>query len=130
MSTRQIARIRPSEITPEAAYRQRRHFLRRAAALAMTAFIPKVDADCGAEKESRLPSGDKLNTYSEITNYNNFYEYSPDKRAVATLAQNLKPHPWSLRIEGEVERPRVVDVDELLREHHPEERIYRLRCVE
>ncbi len=130
MLVRQSARILPSEITSEAAYHQRRRFLRHAAAFGIAAFSPGLAADCVAPSGKGLIAGDKPNTYAEITTYNNFYEYSPDKRAVAHLAQNLAPRPWSLRIEGEVEQPRSIDVDRLLREHAPQERIYRLRCIE
>jgi sulfoxide reductase catalytic subunit YedY len=94
------------------------------------ALAPGLRADCGAVPGNLLLPGDKLNTYAEITTYNNFYEYSPDKRAVAILAQNLRPRPWSISIEGELERPRVIDVDQLVREHPPQERVYRLRCIE
>jgi sulfoxide reductase catalytic subunit YedY len=117
------------DITPERVYRQRRRFLGGAAALAAAALAPAARADCAAAAPGLL-AGDKPNTYAEITTYNNFYEYSPDKRAVALLAQNLAPRPWTLTIEGEVERPRVVDVDRLLREHPAQERVYRLRCIE
>ncbi|HEV8691631.1 MAG TPA: protein-methionine-sulfoxide reductase catalytic subunit MsrP [Ideonella sp.] len=113
------AGIRPSDITPEAVYHARRRFLQQGAALGGAAALP------WARAETESP-----NSWEEITSYNNFYEYSPDKRAVAALAQNLNPHPWSVAIEGEVARPRTLDVDQLLREFKPQQRIYRLRCVE
>jgi sulfoxide reductase catalytic subunit YedY len=129
MPSRGIPSIRPSEITPQAAHAQRRRFLKYAAA-SLGALSPGLRADCGALPGGTLLPGEKVNTYSEITTYNNFYEYSPDKRAVATLAQNLMPRPWSLRIEGEVEQPSSLDIEELVRVHRPQERIYRLRCIE
>jgi len=107
---------RPSEITPEAAYFSRRRFL-QAAALCTGGGIAHAEQD-------------KPNSWEEITSYNNFYEYSPDKQAVAALAQNLQPHPWTVDIGGEVMRPRRVDIDQLLREFPAQQRIYRLRCVE
>ena len=121
--------IRPSEITPEAVYHARRRFITRAAALSAAALGFPAHAHCGAAAAPRL-EGDTPNSWDEITGYNNFYEYSPDKRAVAALAQNLRPRPWTVAIEGEVAAPRTVDVDQLLREFHPQQRIYRLRCVE
>jgi methionine sulfoxide reductase catalytic subunit len=124
------ADIQPSEITPEAIYFGRRRFLGRTAALGIAALAGGGRADCGNVGNALLAPGDKLNTWTEITTYNNFYEYSPDKQAVAALAQNLNPRPWTISIDGEVMRPRTVDVDRLLGEMHPEERIYRLRCVE
>ncbi len=130
MRTRRTASIRPSEITPESVYLQRRVFLTRAAAMGLGAIATDLGANCGALPKSALLPGDKLNTFAEITHYNNFYEYSPDKRAVATLAQNLAPRPWSISIEGEVEQAKTFDIDQLMREHRPLERIYRLRCIE
>lgn len=119
-----------SDITPEAIYRQRRNFFASAAALAVGVAIPVADADCGDVTLAAPQSGERLSTLSEITHYNNFYEYSTDKRAVATLAQNLQPRPWTIRLEGEVERPQMIDIDQLLREHPPCQRIYRMRCIE
>ena len=116
--------IRASELTPHRVYLERRRFIAQASALLASPALAQ------AGEASRTAADDKPSSWDEITSYNNFYEYSPDKRAVATLAENLNPHPWTLSIEGEVARPRVIDVDQLLREFPPQERIYRLRCVE
>ena len=89
-----------------------------------------IAADCGDFPAAGLLPGERLSTPAEISQYNNFYEYSPDKRAVATLAKNLAPHPWSLGIEGEVEQAKTFDIDQLIREHRPQERIFRMRCIE
>src|SRR5213595_2864014 len=123
------ADIQPSEITPEDVYLQRRRFLGHAAALCAAAAAPAAPAAADDIRVALLP-GEKPNSWDEITSYNNFYEYSPDKHAVAALAQNLAPHPWTISIEGEVARPRTLDIEQLLREFRPRERIYRLRCVE
>jgi len=77
-----------------------------------------------------LLPGERPNTFQEITSYNNFYEYSPEKTAVKHLAVNLNPRPWQLRIEGEVEKPVTLDIDALAAPARQVERIYRLRCVE
>lgn len=123
--------IKPSDITPEEIYQGRRRFMRQTlGALAATLGAGNGWAHCAAPGSLALGEGEKLNSWEEITTYNNFYEYSTDKRAVATLAENLHPRPWSVSIEGEVAAPRVVDIDQLLREFRPQERIYRLRCVE
>jgi methionine sulfoxide reductase catalytic subunit len=125
MLIRRPSQIRPSDITPEEVYLARRRFLEligQASALSMAAWM-------GSARAADM-SNDKPNTWEEITTYNNFYEYSPDKHAVAALAQNLNPHPWTIRIDGEVEKPRTIDIAQLLREFRPRERIYRLRCVE
>jgi len=119
--------IRSSEITPESVYLTRRRFLRQASALGVGSLIAGFDSVSNAENNSTI---DRINSWEEITSYNNFYEYSPDKHAVATLAGNLSPHPWTTSIEGEVEHPCIIDIDQLLREFRPQQRLYRLRCVE
>jgi sulfoxide reductase catalytic subunit YedY len=130
MRIRRMPDVRPSDITSESVHLQRRRFLTRTAALGMAAATSRAEGHCGASAQGTLSAHDKLNTLSEITHYNNFYEYSPDKRAVATLAQNLAPRPWTLAIEGEAGKSRTLDVDQLLSEHSVVERIYRLRCIE
>jgi methionine sulfoxide reductase catalytic subunit len=122
--------VRPSELTPESVYLGRRRFVRQAAALGAAALASGARAQCSGPGASAGPGGDTPNTWDEITSYNNFYEYSVDKRAVAVLAQNLNPRPWALAIGGEVAAARTVDVDNLLREFPPCERTYRLRCIE
>ncbi|WP_246540346.1 protein-methionine-sulfoxide reductase catalytic subunit MsrP [sulfur-oxidizing endosymbiont of Gigantopelta aegis] len=73
---------------------------------------------------------DKSNSLSEITRYNNYYEFSTNKEAVIHLAKVLTTEPWTLTIEGEVEKPIILDIDKILSSMPIEERIYRLRCVE
>ncbi len=119
--------IRPSEITPESVYFSRRRFLKRGVSLAAAA---TGIWQAGPALADDAAKADRPNTWEEITGYNNFYEYSPDKQAVAELARNLNPHPWSVSIEGEVDNPRVIDVDQLTRQIGVEERVYRFRCVE
>lgn len=114
------SRIAPSEITGEGLYHGRRHFLARAAALLPAGLVPVA----------ATASDDAISRYEEVTNYNNFYEYSTDKKAVAALAENLQPSPWRVEVKGEVERPKVYDAHAIGREFGAEERIYRLRCVE
>ena len=74
--------------------------------------------------------GDPVNTFDEITNYNNFYEFSTDKQAVAHLAQNFTTEPWTVEVYGLVNNPKIYGIDDLLKMFPQEERIYRLRCVE
>ena len=65
-----------------------------------------------------------------ITHYNNFYEFSTDKEGVAPAAANFDTKDWRVSVEGLVQKPRVFDLDDLLKLSPPEERIYRMRCVE
>ena len=70
------------------------------------------------------------NTFDEITRYNNYYEFSSNKEAVHVLAQSLTTDPWSVQIDGEVENPLVLDVDQITQRFDVEERVHSLRCVE
>ena len=73
--------------------------------------------------------GNPVNEYLDITHYNNFYEFSTDKGAVAVKAQNFITSPWKVEVGGLVNNPKTYDIDDL-RKFEQEERIYRLRCVE
>jgi sulfoxide reductase catalytic subunit YedY len=73
---------------------------------------------------------DPPTAYEDITHYNNFYEFSTDKAAVAEKSSGFVSRPWSVSVEGLVAKPRVFDIDDLIKLSPAEERIYRLRCVE
>lgn len=133
--------IRPSEITPKELYLRRREFL-KLGALGATAAV--LAACSPTEKLTALATppprqtpqagqdeyGDPLTSYEAITNYNNYYEFSTDKEAVAKFAADFQPRPWTLEVGGLVAKPRQFDIEDLLRKYSQEERIYRLRCVE
>ena len=74
--------------------------------------------------------GDPLNTYEEISTYNNYYEFTTDKQGVAKLSKDFITHPWQVEVGGLVNNPRTFEFEEMLSEFTQEERIYRLRCVE
>lgn len=134
--------IKPSEITPESTYLNRRNFI-RAALLAGTAGAtaatyrllnpnsPIQIAANNIENISRAPDplSESPTSFEDISNYNNFYEFSTDKRSVASEAAAFVTRPWTVEVGGLVNEPRVFDIDELLR-FDQEERIYRFRCVE
>ena len=140
MLIRKRADIRPSEITPERLYRDRRRFMQSAAALLAAAAVPgcteaaapgKAEAVAlGPLAKSRFSATEPVNSLKDITSYVNFYEFGTDKYSPVRLAQNLRIRPWTVRVEGEVKRARTFDVDELIKLAPLEERIYRLRCVE
>ena len=73
---------------------------------------------------------DKATPYADATSYNNFYEFGTDKSDPARNAGTLKTKPWTVAVEGMVKKPKVYDLDELIKLSAMEERIYRLRCVE
>ena len=135
-------KIKSSEITPESLYLRRRDFLRGAAAAsagialgplgcreeeaqaaAMTATLSGVVPGPYATDEERTP-------WEHATSYNNFYEFGTDKSDPARSAGELRTKPWSVAIEGEVARPGSIGLEDLLKPHSLEERVYRLRCVE
>ena len=137
---------KPSEITSRAVYDGRRDWLKAAAggaagvalaawagrqAHAQTARPGKLAALPGARSSvAGATTMDKLTPYADVTSYNNFYEFGTDKADPAVNAHTLKTRPWMIAIEGEVKKPKVYDIDELLKLSPMEERIYRLRCVE
>ena len=136
MLIKRPADIRPSEITNRRDYHERRAFLRRALAGAcLVAGAPGWVADARAgdklQTQKRLvTTTEPLTPYKDVTGYNNFYEFGTGKRDPAKHAGSLKTRPWSVAVEGEVRRPAVYALDDLLKPHALEERIYRLRCVE
>jgi len=74
--------------------------------------------------------GDKLTPCNDVTNYNNFYEFSYGKEDVVSLSRDFKTSPWIVTVRGLVNKPGSFSVDELVKKYRPEERIYRMRCVE
>ncbi len=130
--------IKPSEITDQALYLNRRKFIQRAAAV-LAAGVPGWDGafavvpgkiQLPAIRKSAYSTNEPLNSLKEITGYINFYEFGTDKYSPVTLAKTLRTRPWTVRVSGEVKRPKTFDVDELIKLAPLEERIYRLRCVE
>lgn len=126
-----------SEITPRAVYEERRVFLKQAAVgLALASGGALASAQNPAASKLAAPTNprfvvmDKPTSYKDATTYNNFYEFGTDKADPARHAGSLKTRPWTVAIEGEVAKPRVIDIDDLLKLAPLEERVYRLRCVE
>jgi sulfoxide reductase catalytic subunit YedY len=135
------SRIPPSEITPEAVYRSRRAFLTGLAGAGIAATAPEslaqevltvnlVERPLQFKKNARFSTSEKSNSFAEITGYNNFYEFGTGKEDPAANAHRLRPKPWSVVIDGECQKPGRLALEDLLRPHPFEERIYRLRCVE
>jgi sulfoxide reductase catalytic subunit YedY len=135
--------IKPAEITPKELYMNRRQFIRAASAMALAAggalgglepsFAPR-EAGAGENlnnvRKSSYSTNEKLNSFKDITTYNNFYELGVDKGDPAQNAKYLSTRPWTVSIEGEVKKPKTYDIDALMKVAPLEERIYRLRCVE
>ncbi len=125
--------IASSEITPKQVYLTRRSFIRAAGVLAGSAVLAACDvAPQTADSKSTpaTPEEDTPNSLQEITHYNNYYEFTTDKAGVAPLAKDFPTSPWTVEISGLVSKPQKFDLSDLAKKFHPEERIYRLRCVE
>ena len=150
--------VRSSEITPYRVYMNRRHFIGRSAkAAAAAALVPGLLSACdepqrmearpvpepgvGSAGLTSIPQerdwesvrselDESLTPYSDVTGYNNFYEFGTGKEDPARYAHTLVTRPWTVEVDGEVARPAVYDLDDLLAPHTEEDRIYRLRCVE
>jgi methionine sulfoxide reductase catalytic subunit len=138
MLIRRPSGVRPSQITSEALYLNRRTMLAELLAGGVCAAV------CGARgaeqappvatlqytRSTRYSIADAPNSYEEITNYNNFYEFGTDKSDPARHAGSLRTRPWSVTVGGEAEKTGSFDLEDILKPHALEERIYRLRCVE
>jgi len=143
-----MVKIQSSEITPEEVYLNRRQFMKASGlvlgALALSACGVQGEVDTAQVSEqpreqiTDTPAaggqtdelGDPLNAYGDITNYNNYYEFSLDKEGVAGSAKGFKIRPWAVEVGGLVNKPKVYGIEEILAKFPQEERIYRLRCVE
>jgi sulfoxide reductase catalytic subunit YedY len=132
--------VHSSEITPKDLYFSRRDFIKATGLLAGSALLaacatpadsataPAAVAPTAAGKTDEL--GDPANSYEDITNYNNYYEFSTNKEAVAPLSEGFTSSPWTVEVGGLVNNPKTYGVEDLLSKFPQEERIYRLRCVE
>ena len=139
MLIKKPADIRPSEITGQNLYANRRRFMQGAAAATLAAGAPGLLGFAAhAQGKIQLPpvrkslysTSEPMNSFKDITTYNNFYEFGTDKYSPAQRAKSLRTRPWTIKVSGEVKRPKSFDVEELLKLASLEERIYRLRCVE
>lgn len=131
-----------SEITPCPVFEARRRFIKALAigSIAGSSLFDMAARSAFAQTPSRqkLPASsnatyklsDKLTDYEDATTYNNFYEFGTGKGDPARRAGTLITRPWTLSIEGEVNKPMQIGIDDLLKLAPLEERIYRLRCVE
>src|SRR5207247_336846 len=151
MLIKKSADIRSSEITDQKIYLNRRLFMRGAilaGSAAATGFVyrklnppaavveerPRIAGLVTSPSDEAMRQGFRVNepltSFEDITNYNNFYEFSTDKQGVATAARGFVTRPWTVLVDGLANKPKTFDIDQLLKLAPPEERIYRLRCVE
>ncbi len=143
-----------SEITPESLYVRRREFIKNAVLGVGTAAVfgsglvwlvgqrpppdapdqPPLAEPAAVAAEPPAPgqydTDEPMTAYQSVTTYNNYYEFGIEKEDPARNAHTLQTRPWTISVEGEVARPQTIDVDALLHWFTPEQRVYRMRCVE
>jgi sulfoxide reductase catalytic subunit YedY len=130
MLIRKPADTRYSEITPKSLYLNRRAFL-AGLPVAMAGTRQLLAAGKLQTVASPLSTkGEKLSTYQQVANYNNFYEFGVDKEGVAQNARNFRPSEWTVSVEGDCAKPHKFSLDEIMKMAPLEERVYRHRCVE
>jgi len=138
MLIRKPADIPYSEVTPHSLYLRRREFIQAAAAGAIGAAVALTPRDARAQGRPKLPNVRKSplstteppNDYGDVTGYNNFYEFGTSKEDPKAYSQKFNPRPWTVKVDGLVKAPADYALDDFLKPHPLEERIYRLRCVE
>jgi len=131
--------IRSSEITPKQVYLSRRDFMKAATVAASAALLAACAPSVTEEPQNAAPIptstatdelGNPVNTYEDITNYNNYYEFTVEKQDVANESKGFTTSPWTIEVGGLVNKPKTFGIEDLLKIFPQEERIYRLRCVE
>lgn len=141
MLIKQANTILPSEITDESVYLKRREILKMAGIATMGAMVshPLVASASDPEMTGKQFSGlryspfstdQKPNSWSDVTTYNNYYEFGTGKGDPARNAMNFNPRPWRVAVNGQCDKPGSYNYEDLISPHQLEERIYRLRCVE
>ena len=139
MSLRDALRIPAAEITDEPVYRDRRRLLAAFAATPALTLAGCADAEpppapkttiTPAQAKSGFRTSEELTRYADVTSYNNFYEFGTGKVDPSRAAKTLRTSPWHVAVGGECAKPGRLSLDDLLKGLKPEERIYRLRCVE
>ena len=144
--------IKASEITSESTFRQRRMLLKTALAMgliktadssAQEDLIP-LNQKASGDREQPFPGDGRLSglkswpsavnseptSFEDVTGYNNYYEFGTSKTDPASNAHTLEPHPWTVTVEGEAEKTGTFALEDIIKGHTLEERIYRFRCVE
>jgi len=125
------------DVTPKEIFDRRRDFLKLGAAslVSSSMVLEALAKDELPQKtlkyiEDKNPNNLKLNSYEQITSYNNFYEFTTSKERVKPLSHTLEPKNWDIIVEGLVEKDLILRVDDFVKKFQLEERIYRFRCVE
>ena len=131
MLIRHASDLKPSEITPQAVYLDRRRFIAAASGAALASAVPGLaDAAPLSAAKSPLSTSEPMTSLEDITSYNNFYEFGTDKADPAAYAGKLTTAPWTVKVDGLVGKPADYALEDFVKPIALEERIYRMRCVE
>ena len=129
-----MKKIFSSEITSYSSYMNRRKFIQSTSAFSIASSLPFTVQASHNENSTKfndqLDEGEELNSFQEITTYNNFYEFGMGKSDPSEKSNKFQPYPWTINIEGLVKKPFTLNLEDLLSKVTIEDRIYRLRCVE
>jgi len=127
-------KILSSEVTPYTNYLNRRKFIKTASAASLASSLSfsanALHSEDLSKYDKQLYEGDELNTFEEITTYNNFYEFGMGKSDPSNNSSSFNPNPWSIKIEGLVNKSFSINLEDLIKKVTIEDRVYRLRCVE
>lgn len=135
MLIKKQASIASSEITPYSIFKTRRQIIKAALGLSVASIVPSL-ANANVKKVyQNIPIGPysanlPISRLEDVSHYNNFYEFTLNKTSSAALAQALPTSPWEVTVEGEVDKPGVYNLEDILKNNPIEERVYRFRCVE
>ena len=121
-----MKKIKYSEITPEKIYNNRRSFIKSISIGASSIALSSLPFTSKASSDKK----NNITSYKDITTYNNYYEFGTSKSDPYKNSQDFKTNPWNISIEGEVEKPISLSMEEITEMFLSEERVYRLRCVE
>jgi len=130
MLIRRAPDVRWSDVTPRRLYLNRRVFLSSAAGTLLGAVALRAEKLSGVPFGRLSTTGEKVTPWQDVTSYNNFYEFGTGKGDPVRLAGKLRTSPWKVSVEGQCAKPRVYDLDSLMKAAPLEQRIYRHRCVE
>ncbi|HYE44543.1 MAG TPA: protein-methionine-sulfoxide reductase catalytic subunit MsrP [Caulobacter sp.] len=133
MLIRRASDLTENDVTPEPIYRRRREFMTGLGAAGLLAACSAPEEAAAAPLKaaaSRYSTNEAKTPFKDVTTYNNFYEFGVDKDDPARNAGRLKTRPWTVKVDGHCARPGTYNLEDVLKGHALQERIYRLRCVE
>src|SRR5246127_997712 len=131
MSTYRTLKVPASEITPHSIWLRRRELLATGAGAIFSLLAPSLASAMPLKAaKSMYTVADKLTPKKDVTSYNNFYEFGVGKSDPSEYSGDFKPLPWAIKVDGMVGKPRTFDFDQIMKAFPPEERVYRMRCVE